>query len=161
MSVTNVIGNAISKSLLGAGFKKKSSTWYLPTKDTISICNLQRSSYGPQYYINIAVWLNELGDSQFPKEYQCQIRFRWNKLIKKDEKRMSAILDLDDARFTDEQRQSEIVDLFNSHILPFFQRSQSKEQLLSLYKGQELPQSWLTADAKRLLNGWQMQQPLE
>ncbi|OWK19429.1 hypothetical protein AJ88_41250 [Mesorhizobium amorphae CCBAU 01583] len=38
--------------------------------------NLQKSSWGPQFYINAAVWFTRLGPERRPKEYNCHIRWR-------------------------------------------------------------------------------------
>lgn len=51
----------------GAGFSKHSGSWYRDTDDVITVAELQKSQYGLQYYVNIALWLRPLGEAKTPK----------------------------------------------------------------------------------------------
>jgi hypothetical protein len=42
----------------------------------VLVANLQKSRFGDQYYVNLAVWLKSFGEVRFPKEYLCHIRTR-------------------------------------------------------------------------------------
>jgi hypothetical protein len=64
-----------------AGLEKKSGSWYGRSDEVISISNLQKSQYGPQYYFNQAFWLRQLGDERFPKENKSHIRARLGSLL--------------------------------------------------------------------------------
>lgn len=79
MSQPRILVEAIGKPLKAAGFKKKANTWFLNNDETIAVLNLQRSSYGPQYYINVGLWLKPLGEVDIPKEHHCHIRCRWRR----------------------------------------------------------------------------------
>ena len=53
MAQPNLLSEAINRVLKLAGFKRNASTWYLGGAEIIHVVNLQRSSYGRQYYINV------------------------------------------------------------------------------------------------------------
>ena len=49
----NVTQQALDAFGTGAEVLKKSSTWYRSTDEVIQAVNLQKSQYGPSYYVNI------------------------------------------------------------------------------------------------------------
>lgn len=57
-------------------FHKEGVVWYRETDDAVLVADLQKSNFGDQYYVNLAVWLKALGEVRFPKESQCHIRIR-------------------------------------------------------------------------------------
>ncbi|MGX5829368.1 DUF4304 domain-containing protein [Mesorhizobium sp. 43Arga] len=54
----------------------RATNFYLEWPETICLLNLQKSSWGPQFYINAAVWFTRLGPERRPKEHNCHIRWR-------------------------------------------------------------------------------------
>lgn len=71
------------------GFKKSATTWHKITDDIIFVLNLQGSQWGPEYYINLGVYLKALGSELKPKEYSCHIRRR----IEHNNKTVESIVD--------------------------------------------------------------------
>ena len=63
------------------GYIKKSGSWYRRQPESIAVINLQRSQYSLAYYVNVALWLVALGDSVAPKEHECHVRTRLNRLV--------------------------------------------------------------------------------
>lgn len=45
----------------------------------VFIFNIQGSLYGPEYYINVGIYIKALGDLGQPYEYDCHIRARLNR----------------------------------------------------------------------------------
>ncbi len=76
MSQPMLFTDAFGKLLKSVGFKKKSDTWHLKHEEITHVVNLQKSSYGKQYYINIAMWLNTMGENNSPKDHLCHIRWQ-------------------------------------------------------------------------------------
>jgi hypothetical protein len=69
-----------------AGFTKRSGSWYRRQADTISVLNLQKSQYGPSYYVNLGVWLSPLGDSGSPPPHHCHVQTRLEALAPESER---------------------------------------------------------------------------
>ncbi len=154
MSKANILALAIGRSLSPAGFKRKGASWFFASSDTISVLNLQKSNYGPQYYVNVAIWLNQLGEATFPPEHKCHIRFRWEKLIPPDEKQLAGLLDLADTTRSDSDREAEICRVIDTWVLPFFVKLRSLKQLSALFNSSEWPSGGLVVIAAReLLSG--------
>lgn len=57
-------------------FKKRGLNWYKRYKEVIHVVALQKSAWGHSYYINLAVWVNELGLSEQPKCRECHLQVR-------------------------------------------------------------------------------------
>lgn len=90
----NIVHTTLANAMKALGLAKKGSTWYLRRDETILVVELQKSNYGVTYFINVAVWLRSLGDSQFPKEQVCHIRTRLGELVA-DPDRLYRLLDLE------------------------------------------------------------------
>jgi hypothetical protein len=65
------VKTAMAHELRRAGFKARATNWYKHGPDALLVVNLQKSLYGPRYYINLAAWVKQLGEVEAPKEYQC------------------------------------------------------------------------------------------
>lgn len=63
-----------------SGFVKKGGSWYSTSNDAVIVVELQKSQYGPKYYVNIAWWLRLLGNASAPKEHACHVRTRLARL---------------------------------------------------------------------------------
>jgi hypothetical protein len=66
------------KPLLKAqGFRKTRTTWHRISKETIAVFNVQTSQWDSDvYYINVGVYVREIGDRTDPPEYECHVRRR-------------------------------------------------------------------------------------
>lgn len=65
---SNVIQATFDGFMKGAGFSKRSGSWYRISDEVITVVELQKSQYGLQYYVNLALWLRPLGEVKTPKE---------------------------------------------------------------------------------------------
>jgi uncharacterized protein DUF4304 len=66
----------VNDELTKLGFKKRGLNWYQHHKEVIHVVALQKSASGNSYYINLAVWVNELGSSEQPKCRECHLQVR-------------------------------------------------------------------------------------
>jgi hypothetical protein len=114
-----------------AGFEKKSGSWYQRAEEVISVSNLQKSQYGPQYYFNQAFWLRQFGDERSPKENNCHIRARLGSLLPDQADTIERLLDLDH-QMPDEQRVEELVGLLRERLLPLIERGETVAGLRGL-----------------------------
>lgn len=59
------------------GFHKRGNSWYKTTDECIVLLNLQHSSFGSLYYINLACMPKKFAHGElYPKEECCYIRTR-------------------------------------------------------------------------------------
>jgi len=76
----------VHDSLAGRGFERRHANWYRQTKDTIQVINIQKSDFGGQHFINLAICLLPLWSFQdYPREEQCHIRTRLDALYENKE----------------------------------------------------------------------------
>jgi hypothetical protein len=153
MSERNVIQTTFYDFAKAAGYSKKSGSWYRRNPETIIVLNLQKSQYGPKYYINVALWLRALGDEEAPKVNKCQIQTRLGQLVPAGlEKRLTELLDLD-CDVEDMVRRTELLDLFRQHLLPLLEASSSLESLRSGDGVELIQKSLVTGPGQQLLAG--------
>lgn len=132
MSERDAVQRAFDQFGKEAGFEKKSGSWYGRSDEVVSISNLQKSQYGPQYYFNQAFWLRQLGDERFPKENQSHIRARLGSLLPpEDAEKLKQLLDLE-YELPDEQRVNELVTQLRERLLPLIERGSSVAGLHSM-----------------------------
>lgn len=131
MSRRNVVQQGFDRFGSKAGFEKKSGSWYRRTPEVIAILNLQKSQYGPQYFLNLSFWLRELGDERYPKAHQSHVVARVSGLVPKVESRLKALLDLEYA-VSDEVRIFELVAVLSDNVLPIVERAKDVDGLRSL-----------------------------
>jgi len=119
MTDSKIIKEAIKKPLSEAGYIKKSDTWYLRNDEVVLLVNIQKSQYGNQFYINCGASLKSLSSVEFPKEHQCNIRFRIEDVIPSgSESNIGALLDLEDISISENQRKDGILKLIVECVLP-------------------------------------------
>lgn len=131
------------------GFTKRSGAWYLSREDTILVMDLQKSNYGPRYFVNVAVWLRALGEAQFPKEWHCHIRTRLTDLVP-NPKRVDKLLDVEWTSYHPDagDELTSILDATLSWVIP------ATESLTTLRTGPGqflVTHSLVTGPAQRLL----------
>lgn len=96
MSVRNEVQQAYDLASKGAGYVKHSGSWYKRLPETIAVLNLQKSQYGPKYYVNLALWLLPLGEATYPKVAECHLFARIEKLVPQTlHSRLTTLLDLE------------------------------------------------------------------
>lgn len=136
-----------------AGLRRKASTWYLRSDETIAVLNLQRSLYGPPYYLNVAVWLLALEPADTLREFKCHIRTRADRLVPADlEARLSELLDLESA-IDDETRRVELLALLQMHVLPVMRASATLDGLRTGSGLHLVDHALVDHDAQQLLVG--------
>jgi hypothetical protein len=130
MSTRDVIQVAFDDFAKNAGFSKRSSSWYRSGSDVVTVLNLQRSQYGPKYYINIGLWLVALGEATTPKEHHCHVRTRLELLAGDARETLEKLLDIG-SPMDDEARASEIAAFLEVHLAPILKATVSLESLRS------------------------------
>jgi hypothetical protein len=114
---SNDISELLNRALLPQGFQGKNRNWFLHTDECIIVVNLQGSSFGAQFYINIGVFLLGMGNTDFPKERDCHIRTRLETIASGTD--LSRALDLENTEMSATDRQRIIADALNHTAAPF------------------------------------------
>ena len=144
-----VLEAAIDSVLKPRGYRKRRSTWHLVLPEVILVANMQRSQWGPSFYINLGVYLRALGSETSPPEYRCHIRARAGTLLVNSADLDSA-LDLG-SRLSAKQR-SRIVEEFTAgYALPWLLARSSESAARASLGGD--PAALVATDARRHLLG--------
>jgi Domain of unknown function (DUF4304) len=135
----------------GAGFTRKSGTWYRRGPETIAVLQLQKSQWGRQYYVNFALWLLPLAEADHPKEPHCHIRTRLSRLVPPaDEARLDELLDLE---LDVADRERELTEFLHANLLPSVEATGTLEQLRTWPGHTVVEAALVTGGAQRLLAG--------
>jgi capsule polysaccharide export protein KpsC/LpsZ len=113
----NVIQTTFDEFLKSQHFAKKGGSWFRTGDDVITVVQLQKSNYGLQYYVNVALWLRPLGEATFPKEQTCHVRSRLDDLVGLEQDRLRRLLDLE-SDMSETDRRSALVEFFVMHLRP-------------------------------------------
>jgi hypothetical protein len=139
------------QELQKAGFKARGSTWYKQNKETILVVNLQKSQWGPQFYINLAVWVRQLGDEPSPRESICHIRARATSLPSGSAKQLGQALNLEDESMSMERREALIAGFMRQEALPFLESLSTLEGIQSVLEQQRLKGCFISGPLEEML----------
>jgi hypothetical protein len=112
------------------GFKKRGATWHLCGKEFISVFNIQGSQFSLFFYLNLGIYIRELGPKETPTEYQCHVRVRGDQIVS-NRQRLVDNLDFE-APIPQGKRLRELADLVETEMIPWLVSISSKEKLKEL-----------------------------
>ena len=75
-SPADAFAQIIKPRLKELGFKKSGLNWRRSLPDLVHVVNIQRSQWGPEFYINLGVYITALGSDDQPRHNRCHIRAR-------------------------------------------------------------------------------------
>jgi Domain of unknown function (DUF4304) len=119
------IEDPVAVLLKANGFRKRRRTWWLAQSDTILVINLQKSEWGPNFYINLGVYLRALGTEETPPEYRCHLRTRADRLVDGPSVFVDA-LNLESGLSADDRRRI-LGEVLESSALPWLRARSSEE----------------------------------
>jgi hypothetical protein len=151
MSARNVLRTTLDEFAREAGFTKKAGSWCRRQSETIEVLELQKSQFGHQYFVNIAVWLLQLGDTECPKEHACHLRSRITRLLPQHQDQLGQILDLDDASVTDAVRREMFKAILEGGLGPLLDRCSTLDGIRSLEPSGVLRSFLIAGPAQRIL----------
>ena len=138
-------------ALAPVGFRRRKDTWYKTNEDTITLVNLQKSQWGGQYYVNLAVYLRDLGKATSPLEHQAHIRARLTAVAADCDLAIETALDLERSGVTTDQRRSTLTNALETVALPFLAERSALPRLRLLHAEGRLGPVMMLKDARELL----------
>ena len=116
------------------GFTKTGCSWHKRCAELIQVFNIQHSQWGNQFYLNIGIYLTELGKETKPAEYRCHIRCRVEELLPGVNLRdLATLLDFD-ASIDLSARYEQVGALITRELLPWFSSNSTKAGVAATLK---------------------------
>ena len=110
----------INAVLKHRGFKKKGHMWYMHSQDCVFRIDVQKSSWGEKFYINLGVYLKAIREVPVPPLTASDIDGRIDSLVPEKE-RLLEILDLENITEAERRRRARrVAELVLEYALPFF-----------------------------------------
>lgn len=151
MSTRSEVQVTIDEWLRGEGFQKHKGAWYRGTDEVVTVVDLQKSQYGPQYYLNIGLWFRAIEDLPFPKPVACHVVNRLSsELPDPASEDLDRLLDLE---VENPGRDAELRDLLDTYLAPLLGVFQDVATLRSPRGEMFLSRSGVRGPAQALLSG--------
>jgi len=143
----------VAKALAPRGFRKQRRTWHREAQGVLQVVNLQKSSWGASFYLNLAFVPEGMSVEGMPrpKEYKCPIRIRLDSAYPDKEALIERLLNLEDVALSDEQRTAGIEKMFHDMVLPFMDRLQTVDDLKRAIEGGTFRNASVILDARKHL----------
>lgn len=114
----DAVQTAVAAAARAGGFKGGPRTWRKEVLLGLAVLNLQKSSWGPQYYVNFGLYVRSLGPLQEPRAEQCHYSARAESVDPLQEQRWKELLDLE-RPIEGEQRRREVEAFLTGRVVPF------------------------------------------
>jgi len=128
-----------------AGFRKKGATWWKHKQGFIQVINIQGSQFSKRFYLNLGVFLQALGEKEWPAEYDCHVRVRLNTIAESEQ--VNKLLNYEE-QLEDEERMK-IGELLSEVGIPWLERCSSLEGAKAEYT---LPNRVMAAWQREMLD---------
>jgi len=133
-------------------FTKRGTTWYLKHRELTWVFNLQKSQYGGAHYLNVAIWLNLIDESEWPPEHKCHIRARLGSLADPDDElAIERVFDLDES-IDEPTRRAAVLTCLNDILGPVLENVHTVEDLNGGVGREYLRRSLVRGSAQKLLS---------
>jgi hypothetical protein len=150
---TKELEDVFDNVLTPAGFRRRKDTWYKTNEDTITLLNLQKSQWGGQYYVNLAVYLRDLGRATSPPEHQSHIRVRLTSIAGESASAIEESLDLERPGIGGDQRRTIITSALTTIAIPFLAERSGLPRLREMHAKGQLGPVLITKVTRELLEG--------
>lgn len=151
MSNRNIVQTTFDHFGKYLGGSKKAGCWYVAGSDAIIVLNLQKSQYGPKYFINVALWFTGIGEAITPKPSHCHVQTRLETLVPEAVRlQVEALLDLD-VGIDDGERQTELWEVLTRQLEPVIEAGKTLEGLGTDTGRHLLSKSLIDGDGQRFL----------
>jgi hypothetical protein len=146
--------NELFKSKLSPlGFVNSKDNFFLVGKALTVVLNLQKSNYDHNYFINIGIWLGEIGgQNEAPRENLCHVRFRADSFLA----RKYPDLDLNYLLYMDssasEEKSMALAGMVAEYVVPLLENIRTIGALRKFYLSGGLTQAFISPSARRTLS---------
>lgn len=123
--------------------------WYLRSDEVIVTCDLQKSQYGPVYYLNVGFYLRAYGEEAYPKSHVCDIVVRAGQFLG-EETNLDELLDLESG-IPDEERIVVLYAVLSERLGPPMKTGASIAGLRAMLADGTLPDYMLNRNAQEAL----------
>lgn len=130
---------AVAAAARAGGFKGGPRTWRMEVPLGLAVLNLQKSQWGPQYYVNFGLYVRSLGVLPEPRAEQCHYYARAERVDPSQEQRWKELLDLE-RPIEESQRRREIEAFLSVVVVPFLTSLGSDEGLRAAHADGRLTQ---------------------
>ena len=72
----SIVRDLLTELLISKGFKRVRSNWRRETEQTYQLANIQRSTYGPYFFLNFAIFFKAIEPDVVPHRAFGHLRFR-------------------------------------------------------------------------------------
>jgi hypothetical protein len=145
-----VLERIFSLKLKLQGFKKTRRTWHRRSEDFVQVINLQKSAFGLQFYVNVA--LAPIGmpiqGLPTPSESQCPIRLRLDTLSGED----SATIFNIENDMGDMERTAKVEHILANVLFPFLDNISTLQEVRNACTSGPFLHGLISVDAKRYLS---------
>lgn len=109
------------------GFRKKGGAWYRESRGVLQGVDLQKSSYGEQFFVNLFFVPEGIAVEGMPtpKEHKCPIRIRLTSAMPERRKDIEELFDLEQPNLSESQRISGIQKVISRMLIDFLDPLQS------------------------------------
>jgi hypothetical protein len=146
----NPIVKTLESVLIPLGFRRERLSWYSAGEETVRVVNLQKSDWGNQYYVNLAVWILELGVARHPPEHRCHVRVRLSSLVP-DSGGLEMALDLENEALPPADRARRIESAMERYATPVILVMRSVREMQAWLESGTAPGVVLSRAARELL----------
>jgi len=148
---TKELERIFDEVLVPLGFRRRRDTWSKSNEDTITLLDLQKSQWGGQYYVNLAIYLRELGTAAAPAEHQAHIRVRLDSIGRHFEPSIAEALDLERTEMSADARKATLTRALREVAVPFLLDRSVIPMLRALLAKAELGPVLITRTAREFL----------
>jgi hypothetical protein len=143
----------LDAQLITQGFRKKASSWYRQAEGALQVVDLQKSSYGMQFYVNLCcVPIGmEVEGMPTPKEHKCPVRIRLTSAFPDQREKIEKVFDLDAVNIPDSEREEWVVSFAREFILPFLDYMKDAPSLRRAIEQGRFKQAWVNLTAQKHL----------
>lgn len=148
-SLESVFGAQLSAT----GFKKKASSWYRQAEGALQVVDLQKSSWGMQFYVNLCCVPGgmEVEGMPTPKEHKCPIRVRLTSAFPDRKEEIEKAFDLEASSISESDRIEQVARLANELVLPFMSCMKDAPSLRQAIEQGRFKNAWVNLAAQRHL----------
>ncbi len=144
-----VVERAVDPLLRGRGFRRSGRTWRRDHAEVIHVFHVQRSQFGPQFYLNCGIYLRAIGDTGAPPVHRCHVAIRVDGLAGGHPGIRDA-LDFE-SNFNQEQRETVLRRTIEDVVVPWFDTRDTEASLRAALLARQGDQGLVMAVAREYL----------